>query len=518
MAESIATAIATGPADLGIARMAAVGVELAHVDLILRGRHALRNVGWRLAPGEKWLLLGHNGAGKTQLMKLLATERWPTPTGRETLRFFSGGGRTLQVADLKTRIQHVGAERQDKYLRYEWNPDVATLVGTGCHGTDIPLTPLSATERRRVARLLARFELDALAARRFLELSYGQRRLALVARALAAQPALLLLDEIHNGLDVAHREILDRELRRVVADRHLTLVVAAHRAEDVPRGLNRLLLLEGGRVAYAGALRSAGARRLAGLLPRTPAREGGAPRARSTARRRSRARDPLIALRNVDLFREYRPVLQQVNWALSPDEQWAIMGANGAGKTTFLKLLYGDLSCALGGSVQRRDFASGEPIEDWKRRVGVVSAELQTEYLAVVDLEELVVSGLHASVGLNEPATPAERRRARRWLRRLGLAALAGRRPREVSYGQLRLAFFARALVLEPELLLLDEPFTGLDADTRRRIRQLLGELVQEGVQLVMATHHREDLIPEITHVLRLSQGRARARRSKARR
>src|SRR5690606_23980900 len=143
---------------------------------------------------------------------------------------------------------------------------------------------------------------------------------------------------------------------------------------------------------------------------------------------------------------------------------------NGSGKSTLLSLIYGDLHPALGGHIERRGVPHGTHIGEWKRRVGWVSPELQADHHTVGSIEEIVISGRHASVGLNEPPSAADHRAAARWLRFFGIWALRHRSPRQVSYGQMRLALLARAMAGEPELLLLDEPCTGLDGDVRAQV------------------------------------------------
>jgi molybdate transport system ATP-binding protein len=484
----------------------ATGVRLAHVDLVLDARRVLRDVSLDLAPGAKGLLLGGNGAGKTQLLKLLAGERWPTPTGRERREYRDAAGAHVDLVDVLPRIAVVGGERQDKYLRYEWDFTVQTIVGTGCHGVERPLRRLNAGERARVRALLRRFDLWSLRRRRFLTLSYGERRLTLLARALAGRPSLLLLDEPYNGLDRDARATLDRELRRL-ARTPLTIVVSAHRAEDAPAGFDRAFVVERGRVTFAGARARAPRGWLAAVRPT---------RARSRAARRVPARrgatpSPLLRLHGVDLYRDYVPVLSGIDWTVRTGEHWAVLGANGSGKSTLLRFLYGGLPSALGGTFERRGHPPGTHLEEWRRRVAFVSPEQQAEYRDRVTVEDLVVSGLRSSVGLDEPSTAEERRLARAALRRAGIAAWGARAFHALSYGQRRLALLARALVRRPELLLLDEPLTGLDVRWRRRVQDLLREIASRGTQLVMAVHHEDDLLPEVRHVLWLRNGRARA-------
>lgn len=482
-----------------------LALSLSSVGIRRGRRWVLKDIDLELEPGGRWALLGANGAGKTQLLKLLAGDLWPTPTGREARRYRLGA-REIDVREAKERLSYVGAELQDKYVRYGWDLPLEDLIATGLHRSDLLLRPVTAGERRRVRALLHRASLERLARRRFSSLSYGERRLALLARALAPGSDWLLLDELYNGLDARERGRIDRLLAAARAA-GVSWVIAAHRAEDVPEGTSNVLELDGGRIKARGPLRPA---RLA-RLRRRAAEVGGQPlRDRWPPRRSSRA-SVLIRLRAADVYLERRRVLRSVDWTLRAGEHWAILGPNGAGKSTLLRLLYGDIAPAHGGRLERGGHAAGTPIAAWKRRTGFVSPELQSEYATSTgSLLELVASGRHASVGLAAPLSAAERLAARRWLELFGLAALARRRPRELSYGELRRALIARALCGGARLLLLDEPLTGLDPAQRALMKRLLERLMQRGVTLVMAVHHREDLPRGPMHTLDLRQRRAR--------
>jgi ABC-type molybdenum transport system ATPase subunit/photorepair protein PhrA len=169
-------------------------------------------------------------------------------------------------------------------------------------------------------------------------------------------------------------------------------------------------------------------------------------------------------------------------------------------------MLYGDLWPAHGGRLERYWSA----VDDWKAKVALVSPELQARYAAAgCTVEQIVASGLHASIGLNDWPTAAELRRVRRELRAWGLTDLAARRARELSYGQLRLALVARAFVRSRRLWLLDEPFDGLDAESRQQLRARLDGAVRRGATVLVATHHEEDVPAYVTRVLTLRRGRA---------
>src|SRR5271169_2402247 len=123
-----------------------------HAVSVRRGaKWVLNDITWRLRPGERWALLGENGAGKTQLLKLLSGDIWPNPSrlGGDG-RSFRLGPRSVDLIAAKARVAYVGAERQDKYARYGWNLGVREMVATGLHRTDLLLAPVTVNEARRV--------------------------------------------------------------------------------------------------------------------------------------------------------------------------------------------------------------------------------------------------------------------------------------------------------------------------------------------------------------------------------
>jgi molybdate transport system ATP-binding protein len=480
-------------------------IELSHCSLVLDGHTVLDDVSFTLSRGQRWALVGPNGSGKTMLLKMLRGDVWPTPDGRERRTYGFDAHRSREPAGSKEHIAYIGAERQDKYVRYGWDFTVEQVVTTGLFDEDIPLTRPSRAQRARFARILCRFGLWGLRERRMLSLSYGQRRLTLIARAFASDASVLLLDEVFNGLDVRARKKLRSALARPRGGHDW--ILASHRPRELPPNITHVARIEAGRIVSAGKLGGSGLRALA-AAPRKRKRRASLVRGVVAARARTRGKESwLVRIRDANIYRDYRPVIRGLNWTVERGEHWAVLGPNGSGKSTLLSLIHGDLHAALGGTIERAGAPFGTPIEAWKHRVGWVSPELQADHYLAKSVEEIVISGRHASVGLNAAPSTSDRRAARRWLGYFGIAKLCDRGPRQVSYGQMRLALLARAMVNAPELLLLDEPCTGLDGDAREHVLAVIERLARGGVQIIMAVHDVEDIVPSVRRVLRIQRG-----------
>src|SRR5688572_28628630 len=355
---------------------------------------------------------------------------WPKPTDHGLRRYHLDGETCDSPAGVAEEIAYVGAERQDRYEHYDWNFRAREVVGTGLDRTDIPMRPLSEPESRLVGRLLGRLAVAHLAERRFLTLSYGERRLVLIARALASRPRLLLLDEVANGLDAPNRAHFQRWLAGT-ARASMPWVFATHRREDVPDVMTHLLELERGEVRRAGAMRATRARELLQqeaeqFLVRTPQ-----PRRKPGARRRV-----LVAMQRASVFVDDIPILRDVELSIAAGQCWVVHGANGSGKSTLLRTIYGDHAVAAGGSIERVGIAPGVALEKFKLRTAYVAPHLQTWHVPKMAVMEVVASGRYASIGLYEAMTAADRRHAEAALRRFGIFSLRQRTLAEMSYGQ----------------------------------------------------------------------------------
>jgi len=480
-------------------------VSLEGACVALGGATVLAGVTLSLRAGERLALLGGNGSGKSTLLRLLRGDQWldPARPGRRTFHWPDGPQQSPIGA--RERMALVSPEDQDAYLRRELDLPAEAVIRSGLDGALYPMegpTPERTARVRAAARAMG---VEPLLRRSFLTLSRGEGRKVLVARALAAAPAVLLLDEVCDGLDAGSRDALLGRLARVAA-RGTTVVTAVHRAEELFAGVRRAVRLERGRLVDEGepAAVVAGWRRALEASP-TRSRSRPGPGARSGPS--PGARSPVFALRGATVLVEGRAVLDQVTWAVGAGEAWAVSGPNGAGKSTLLRLLAGEEQPAR-GTIARLDLGRRAATPELRRRIGQVSPELQARHRLPASGLSLVLSGFEGTIGLDRPATAGERRRAEALLGDLGLARLARRDVMTCSYGELRLLLLARALAPAPQVLLLDEPFAGLDPGARRTLDRALSRTAAAGAALVLVTHHEDEVPRWVARRARLEAGR----------
>jgi len=221
---------------------------------------------------------------------------------------------------------------------------------------------------------------------------------------------------------------------------------------------------------------------------------------------------PLIEIRNATIWRGTTCVFEKLNLTIEQHERVAILGPNGSGKTTLLKTINRELYPVVAVDSAVRILGHDHwNVWDLRRHIGIVSHDLHQRYTPTTTALEVVISGFHSSIGVH--GTLAQRisgnevAKARAILKLLGIDALANTALRSMSTGQQRRCLLGRALVHQPQTLILDEPTEGLDFaasfDYLDRIRQL----ARNGHNIVLVTHHLNEIPPEIERVIVLKNG-----------
>lgn len=221
----------------------------------------------------------------------------------------------------------------------------------------------------------------------------------------------------------------------------------------------------------------------------------------------------MIELDRATVVRGQATVLDALTLRIVAGQHTALLGPNGCGKSTFIKLINRELyPLAREGEAPVKVMGQQRwVVNELRTRLGVVTGDLTRDLQEMpgLDVETAVLTGFFASFMLPTDAevTAHMRERAREALQRVGAGALTARQVAEISTGEMRRVLIARALVHQPQALLLDEPTAGLDLVAQRDFLRLLKELAGQGITLVLVTHHIEEIIAEIDRVILLRDG-----------
>ncbi|MBT3514501.1 MAG: ATP-binding cassette domain-containing protein [Nitrospina sp.] len=215
----------------------------------------------------------------------------------------------------------------------------------------------------------------------------------------------------------------------------------------------------------------------------------------------------LVRIYNADVFLNGNQVLKAIDWTMKKNENWAVVGVNGAGKTSFMRLIFGELIPIHGGGVRWFGNEKHGPLNDARKRIGFVSADFQENYAPTTLCKNVVISGFFSSIGLYKKANKKQKEIASYWMEFLGIQSLENKSIGKISYGEARRILLARALINLPDLLILDEPCSGLDIPTKELFLQTLDKLAKTKTQLIYVTHHIDEILPLTTHVLFLKNG-----------
>src|SRR4051795_8115843 len=225
-------------------------IEFADVTVRRGSATLLDTISWRVVGGERWVVLGPNGAGKTTLLQVASAQIHPTDGVAGILDEVLG---TVDVFELRPRIGLTSAALAERIPRHELVRDVVVSASYGVVGRW--REAYEDLDHDRARELLAQVGADHLLDRTFGTLSEGERKRVQIARALMADPELLLLDEPAAGLDLGGREDLVSTLSVLAMDQSSpATVLVSHHVEEIPPGFTHGLLLRQGRVVASGLL------------------------------------------------------------------------------------------------------------------------------------------------------------------------------------------------------------------------------------------------------------------------
>jgi molybdate transport system ATP-binding protein len=468
--------------------------ELRNATVVRGGRVVLSGLDWTVREGEAWAVVGPTGSGKTTLAETVLGRhlpaagevRWPLLD-----RLRAGGRRVDYPSQAIALVAFKEESRLFSYAGHYYQQRFDFADSDEPLSLDQFLRAGTPAPEPEIAAVADRLGVRDLLPQPFITLSNGQTRRARLARALLAGPELLVLDDPFIGLDAAGRADLSALLGELVREGKRLILIC--RADAVPGWVTDVF--ECGPRSEERGVKD---RRTLGR----DARRSGA----------GREGEPVIRLRDVTVSYRGARVLAGVTWAVRAGERWAVIGPNGSGKTTLLSLLCGDHPQAYANDVRLfgRRRGTGETIWDVKRNVGLVSPEFHLYFTEPLTADRAAATGFSDALA-NEPTTPEQDARVRELFAAFGISHLATRPFRELSTGEQRLVLLARALVKRPPLLILDEPFQGLDAERLEVCRSYLDRELGPDQTLLFVTHDPADLPACVDRTLRLEQGRVAA-------
>ncbi len=468
---------------------------------------ALRAVSWRIHAGEWVVVAGASGAGKSTLLRAL---NGLTP-------HFSGGEVSGHIRVAGQDPVALGPQKMSQWVGMVFqNPEAQAIVSRVEDEIAFGLEQagLSPTAMRlRVEEALTLLDLQAVRDRPLSQLSGGERQRVAIASALALRPGVLVLDEPTSQLDPQAAEVLLNGLLRLNHDYGLTIVLAEHRLERVATYADRLLYLEEGQVAADGPVRQ--------VLPRLPhlppvaalgralgwsplpltvkeaqqmAQRTGLPLQPETpddppasaVPTRSLPQPPWLEVRQVHFAYRGRPALRGVDLTVHAGEVVALLGPNGVGKTTLLRLIMGLLQPTRGAILLRGENLAGRPAATISRTVGYLPQNPDDLLFADSVRDELLITlRNHRLSGAHEAYVMP-------LLTELNLTAVTEQYPRDLAVGERQRVALGAVLVARPGLVLLDEPTRGLDYGAKETLAALWRAWRAEGRGVLLATHDVE--------------------------
>ncbi|NCD26518.1 MAG: ATP-binding cassette domain-containing protein [Deltaproteobacteria bacterium] len=476
--------------------MKSIEIHLDRVDVDMGTVRILHDIDLHVTGSEHYAVLGDNGAGKTTLLRLLLGELWPSQR--------SGGARTYRVDGevsmsplvVRPHVRLVSPAMADWYQHHDLRVPVWEVICAGLGNTPFLYHSPSEAEESRARAVGRELGLERVLDRPMQTVSTGEAKRTLLARAVVADPKVLAVDELGQGLDRQGQHLIADALERIAATGRTRLFVSGHGLVPIPEAVGGRIFLDQGRRLDRPVQALAAPLAL--------------PRRRESVTQVLAAGSPVVEVRSCSVVVGGVPAVDDLSWSVRGGECWGVVGHNGSGKSTLLRMITGYRRPWPGGGLTWFGQADRLGIGRVRARIGILAPWIKDRIDPGATCRDILLSGLCDGLGVHRGLPVTEILKAEDLARDWAMEEWMSRPLRSLSYGQARQVMLARAVVHGPELLVLDEPFSGLDRSWQARMVELLRTFLDQGRTIVLVTHSPEFMDGLLTHGLLLERGQAR--------
>lgn len=331
------------------------------------------------------------------------------------------------------------------------------------------------------------YDLTATMGRSIRTLSSGEQKKALLTHLLRLDPDIIVLDNPFDALDRDATAELKMQLQ-ALSEQHIIIQLFKRHSDHLPF-IDKMLFIEDETIVYEGSIPTFFAEK----KEQKEVFQGSIPAPLTPIEINSKE---LIKMSQVNVVYDHRPILKDITWSIHQGEFWQIIGPNGSGKTTLLTMIDGDNPKAYGEEIylfgQRK--GSGESVWDIKKKIGYFTPAMMELFKARRHTaQDMIIGGLHDSIGLYHIPSDAQKHLAKQWLKLLGLEKKSEKSFVDLSQVEQRLILIARAMIKHPPVLILDEPSNGLDDKAAALLVSLINKIGQESPTALLYVSHRQE-------------------------
>ncbi|USD67978.1 molybdate ABC transporter ATP-binding protein ModF [Vibrio sp. SCSIO 43136] len=466
-------------------------MEITFEEILVKRPHTTLNIPhWRIPTDQCIGVFNGDGDVGTLLGDLLCGEILP-----DSGQFELSGRKVAQVS----------LTEQQRLLEMEIANDDTDFLDRIDTGSSVLSLILNVCQDESSANALMQgLDITHLAHSGFRVLSTGETRRVMLARALGSEPDVIVLENPFTGLDVEHHAALSSLLSQL--SKTTQLIVVFNREEDIPDWIDQIALFNHGTMDSVLSKQDWDSHPIIAQLKAQSAQQSEQmlDLIRS-AQYQSPFENPIFELNNGKVAYTDKTIFSDVNWRIDKGVHWQVKGPNGCGKSTLLGLIFGDHPQCYSNDIHifGNKRGSGETIWEIKQHIGMVSSALHLQYRVNCSALHVILSGFFDSIGLYDQPSKKQVQLAEEWLEILHMTQFAKTPFKALEYGQQRLLLIARAIVKQPTLLILDEPYQGLDYLGRRLVKSALEMIAKEKLcQLLYVSHYQADSLDSIQHFL----------------